>query len=79
MPDGVQHEQRALVKLLLEMPTEVHSKADAWIERTSGGKYRSMLAVVEGDETDVEARRKLLTELCEILREGDLVKLEEST
>lgn len=59
------------------MPPEVHTKADAWIERTSGGKYHSMLAVVEGDEADVDARRKLLTDLCDIIREGDLVKLED--
>ncbi len=78
MNDPVQPESRLLVKQLMNHPeTATHSLCDAWIERKSAGKYRSMLAVVEGDPADVENRRKLLTELTAILRDGELIKLEE--
>lgn len=78
MQSVLQPETRMLVKQLVRnSSTATHSKCDTWIERKSGGKYRSMLAVVEGEEADAEERRNLLTELCAILRDGDLIKLEE--
>jgi hypothetical protein len=76
--DPVQPESRLLVKQLMNHnTTATHSKCDEWVQRTTNGKYRSMLAVVEGDPADVEYRRQILTELAGILREGDLIKLEE--
>lgn len=78
MPDPVQPESRLLVKQLMNHnDTATHRKCDDWVERTTGGKYRSMLAVVEGEPDDVEYRRQILTELTAILRDGDLIKLEE--
>lgn len=78
--DPIQPESRLLVKQLMDHnDTATHSKCDGWVERKTAGKYRSMLAVVEGDPADVEYRRQILTELTGILRDGDLVKLEEET
>jgi hypothetical protein len=77
-PDPVQPESRLLVKQLMNHNTTVtHKKCDEWVEHKTAGKYRSMLALVEGDPADVEYRRQVLTELTAILRDGDLIKLEE--
>lgn len=67
-----------LVKQLMDHnDTATHKKCDEWVERKTAGKYRSMLAVVEGDPADVEYRRQILTELTGILRDGNLIKLED--
>lgn len=78
MSEALQPESRLLVKQLMDHPdTATHNKCDAWVERRSAGKYRSMLAVVEGDPEDVESRRSILRELVDILNQGDLIKLEQ--
>jgi hypothetical protein len=79
MPDVLQPETRILVKQLVRhSSTATHSKCDAWIERRSAGKYRSMLAVVEGEEADAEERRAILSELVTILRDDSTTLLDEA-